>query len=61
VLSAVSAVWMLVQLQILSCAFDLAVAGLGILGFHATRHRQRSLLLLVREALRSSVAHARSV
>jgi hypothetical protein len=46
VLSAVSAVWMLVQLQILSCAFDLAVAGLGILGFHATRHRQRSLLLL---------------
>jgi len=45
-LSLVSAIWMLVELSILSFVFDLIVAGLGLLGFHATRHRQRSLLLV---------------
>jgi hypothetical protein len=41
---------MLVELSILSFVFDLIVAGLGLLGFHATRHRQRSLLLVVRSS-----------
>lgn len=50
-LSLVSAIWMLVELSLLSFVFDLIVAGLGLLGFTATRRRQRSLLLVVRSSL----------
>jgi uncharacterized membrane protein len=47
-LAIVCAAWSLVQLGLLSFFFNALVAGLAVVGFHATRTRKRPLLGLVR-------------